>query len=467
MRQGIDRPFRLQRLRLMPRFVQLEKVLITLLLLGLLPLGCGLNMQHHYRKFRPQLLQRDFEAANAFIEKRKKSYYGKKNRLLYYMDKAVVLHLEERYKESNAFLEKAKLAAEELWTESVSEQAAALLSTDNALSYQGEDFENVLVHYLGALNYIALGDLSAARVEARQVGQKLELLNGRYDADKKNAYKDDAFARWLSGKLALTEGTYAGYNDAWIDFRKALQVYRDDYEVRYHTALPEFLLHDALRTLEFLGNDFSAELSALRNAHPGIEYTSAEQARTLGEVVFIHNAGEAPYKVDRFWTGVAGDDIVRVAYPEFVTKDPVIVGSRMRINGVEVSSELAEDIAHIAVQNLEDHMTRIKTKAIARAVAKYIAGHMMAGADDANRSSEERLLSAVWNIGQAVAEEADKRSWITLPAQVRIAQAFVEPGAVVVEVDLIDHGGRVMATKTFEGTVEAGKTLFLNYRTFR
>ena len=74
----------------------------------------------HYVKMRPHLVSRNFDAANDYLEQTKKSFYkSEKNRLLFYMDKAMVLHHGGRYEESNVFLERGKIAAEELWTESV------------------------------------------------------------------------------------------------------------------------------------------------------------------------------------------------------------------------------------------------------------------------------------------------------------------------------------------------------------
>ena len=115
----------------------------------------------------------------------------------------MVLHLAQSYKASNAVMEQAKNAAEELWTESVGAHAASWVTTDNSLPYQGEDFEKVMLHLVAALNYIGLGDYDNARVEARQITAKLELYNQKY-GDAKNIYSDDAFARWLSGRLGET-----------------------------------------------------------------------------------------------------------------------------------------------------------------------------------------------------------------------------------------------------------------------
>ena len=80
--------------------------------------ACGLNMQNHYVKMRPHLVSGNYDAANDFLDLTKKSFYkSEKNRLLFFMDKAMVLNGAKRYKESNAYLEKAKIAAQELWTE--------------------------------------------------------------------------------------------------------------------------------------------------------------------------------------------------------------------------------------------------------------------------------------------------------------------------------------------------------------
>lgn len=441
-----------------------------LALLLALTSGCALNMQKHYQKFRPSLVNGNFDQADNYIEKAKVNYYGKKNRLLYYMDKSVVLHLGKRYKESNAFLEKAKSAVEELWTESIGEHAAAWITTDNSLSYQGEDFEKVLIHFIAALNHIALGDFSAARVEARQIGAKLELYNSKYENKSRSAYTDDAFARWLAGKMAATDGTFSGYNDAWIDYRKAIAIYRGEYSERYGTQVPKYLVQDALHALDALGSDFAEEFETLRSEYPAVPFTAAADAKEMGQIVFIHSAGEAPYKIDQFWTSHAGKDTIRIAYPKFVAKHARITQARMRVAEQSVSSQLAQDVTSIAIENLRDHMGRIKAKAIARAVAKFIAGKAAQNAGKkkgGDAGAALQILGAAWNIGNAVAEQADKRSWITLPAQVNIAQMYVPPGPVSIEVDFLDGSGNVVRSDTFDGQVEVGKTLFLSHRTFR
>lgn len=442
------------------------------LVLSVLASGCGLNMEKHYQKMRGKLAASEYDDAAAYIDSVKEEFYSKDNRLLYYMDKGMVLHLAKRYDESNAILEKAKATAEELWTESIGANAAAWLTTDNSIPYQGEDFEKVLLHFVAALNYIGLGRYEAARVEARQVTNKLELYNQAYAAENGvSVYKDDAFARWLAGKLSETEGP-DGYNDAWIDYKKALAVYEKDYAARYHTPVPRVVVEDAVRVLTALGSDFEEELAEVRARYPGVAPPGPAETRELGEVVLLHMAGEAPYKVDRYWHGIVGtrpDDYIRIAYPAFVPKHHAITGVRVTAGGRTVESELAENITAIAVQNLNDHMGRIKAKAITRAVTKYLTAKTTRAVGENLKNKEAgaalQLAGALFQVGSVIAEEADKRSWITLPAAVNVVRVFVPAGDVTLDVELVGRDGRAARRVQIPAKAVAGRPTFVSYRT--
>lgn len=442
--------------------------------LALLLVGCGrrLDMQRHYGELRANLVSGNYVSADAHIKRQKEGFYGEDNRVLYYMNRGIVLSLAKKYEESNRFLEQAEKAAQALWTESIRDVVGAGLATDNSLPYQGEDFEKVAINIVSALNYIGLGDFDAARVEARQVTNQLELFRKRYAEDNEGAvtrYADDAFARWLSGKMRSLEGSFEGYNEAWIEYRKSLKMYETDYAKRYGLSIPKFVVRDALFALENLGEQFQSEFKQIRTRYPNVKYTSMDEGH--GEVVLIHLNGEAPYKVDKYWDAVAVGEPFRIAFPEFVTRPPQIVGSRISANGRKVKSELGEPWAKIAVTNLEDHMARIKTRAIARAVAKYIAAKGLQAAgkktDDAGASLALTLAGAIFQVGNYVAEEADKRSWVTLPAGIFVSSLALPVGEVTLKAEFLDRGGRVLENKTFNVQVAAGRSTFIVHRTFR
>ena len=449
--------------------------LLGLALLVSLLSACGLNMETNYRKMRPALINHQYDEANEYLDGVKGSFYSKKNRLLFYMDKGAVLSFGGRYKESNRYLEKAKVAAAELWTESVTTNAAAWLTTDNTLPYQGEDFEKVLLHFFAALNHIALGDYSAARVEARQITNKLELYNSKYE-EAPSLYKDDAFARWLAGKLAETEGGYSALNDAWIDYRKSLTVYREDYGKRYGTRLPQLLVEDALRVSHGLGADFAEEHAALKTDFPEVSFVLQENRAQLGEVILFHLNGEAPFKIDRFWTVRAGREVLRIAYPQFVLKKHKITKMRVRVLDAVQDSEIFEDVSSIAVRNLKDRMARIKKKAITRQVTKFLAAKGVqatgravskGGGKAGGAGAALQVAGALWSAGSAIAEESDKRSWITLPAQIGVSRLFLEPGKHKLEIEFLSNSGAVIERSLRDVEVLAGKSTFRVLRTYR
>ncbi|MBI5510024.1 MAG: hypothetical protein HY903_14805 [Deltaproteobacteria bacterium] len=437
--------------------------------------ACGVKPEAYYQTMRPNLLKSNYQTASDYLEKNRTKIFSEKDRLLYFMDQGMLLHLAKKYKESNGLMESAKKTAEDLWTESIGANAAAWVTTDNSLPYQGEDFEKVLLHFVGALNYIGLADYSAARVEARQVTAKLELYNSKY-VEAKNAYRDDAFTRWLSGRLSETEGGQTALNDAWIDYKKALDVYQTDYMTRYRTAVPRFLVADALRVLQALGPEFQTELQQVQSRFPAVPFKPQAEIQGMGQVVVIHASGEAPYKVDKFWEAKAGPDVLRIAFPEFVAKPSNIVGARVSLGGVTADTELGENITAIAFQNLADHMGRIKAKAITRAVTKFIAAKAAQGAgakmtQSGNQKTQAAgavlgIAGAAFEVANAVAEEADKRSWITLPAAVNVAELFVPAGRADLQVAFVGPGGRPMGSTSIPVEVKAGEIIFVSLRTF-
>jgi uncharacterized protein len=435
--------------------------------------GCGLNMEKHYQQMRSKLINHDYNGASAFLDSQKTEFYSDDNRLLFYMNKGMVLHLGKHFDESNSYLEQAKKAADQLWTESIGKNAAAWLTTDNSLPYQGEDFEKVLLHFVESLNYISQHKYDGARVETRQVTEKLQLYNSKYEANAKNVYQDDAFCRWLAGKLAETDkGDIQALNDAWIDYKKSLSVYENDYARRYSTYPPTILVEDALRVLDALKGDFKEEFAALKAKYPNVPYLTQTETRQKGEIVLLHMNGEAPYKKDDFWTAQAGFEVIRIAFPQFVRKPHRVAHARLMAAGQSADSVLGEDITAIAIQNLDDHMGRIKAKAIARQVSKYVAakglqvgGGAVAGKNQAVGTAMQ-VAGFLWTLESAIAEEADKRSWITLPSDVGIARLYVEPGKVPVTIDFVDSGGVVVDKVQVEADVKAGETAFIIQRTY-
>lgn len=445
-------------------------------IIGFLASCGGLDMQMHYANMRGDLVSGDYKSATDYLAEQESKFYAENSRLLYYMDRGMVAHQAGDYELSNTYLDQASDTAQELWTDSLGANAASWLTTDNSLPYQGEDFEKVAINMISALNYVGLGDYESARVEARQITNQLERYRRNYEADDSadgaQRYRDDAFARWLSAKMRALEGTFEGHNEAWIEYRAALKIYSTDYAERYGMTLPRFVIEDAMVSLAALGAAFRDEYEALVSRYPDVVPPSRDGR---AEVVLIHLNGEAPYKVDNYWDTTAAGELLRIAYPEFLAKPHHIVGASLRAGVVESRSELGEPWTSIAIENLNDHMARIKTKAIARAVAKYIGakGLQAAGVKAARDDEGEGvglallLVGTALQVGNYVIEEADKRSWITLPAQIDVARIWVEPGATQVDVTFEGALGQKLEEARFEFEAKSDATHFLIHRTYQ
>jgi hypothetical protein len=153
--------------------------------------------------------------------------------------------------------------------------------------YQAEDFEKVMVNYFKALNYIRLGEYDEALVEARRITIKLHQLNDKYK-DHKNRYSDDAFAHVMIG-LIYDAGN--DYNNAFIAYRNALEVYEEVYAKNFGLEAPEQLKRDILRTAYLTG--FHDEVAYYENKF-GVKYNHQEPGG--GDLVFLWQNGFGPVK---------------------------------------------------------------------------------------------------------------------------------------------------------------------------
>lgn len=416
----------------------------------------------HYVQVEQHIARQEFLKADGLIQKHERQY-GDRNALLYALDRAMALHYAGRYAESNRHLEAAKSIAETLYTRSLSTETGALFTNDLMLPYEGEDFERVLIHLVAALNYAYLGQFQEAVVEARQVDHRLNLLGDRYA--RRPVYREDAFARYLSGLLFEAMGEY---NDAWIAYRKAWEAYQT-YQAHYGTPAPKDLQADLLRLTERLG--LQEEHRRYRDAFGDPPYPSSHN---LGEVIFIAYLGLAPLKEEVFVAlpipdGSGGTLLVNMAFPRFVDRRTGLDHARMLIHGegntFQVKSVLVEDITAIAKKDLEDRLDRITAKTIARAGAKYLLARQIRRQAGGQGEVARVLADLGTNLYALFSERTDTRSWRTLPGQIQMARAWLSPGVYQIRVEYRDRHGRTVAPQEIgEVRIDAGEKRFFQGR---
>jgi hypothetical protein len=472
------------------------KITIIASLVGILLSSCATTTRY-YRELNGYIEQDDYASAVSYLEKSKNEAYGEKNALLYWLDKGFLLHLDGKYEESNAAFEKAKALADEYFTKSITAEASTFLISDNMRPYYGEDFERALVNVFCALNYLFLGNEQEALVEARQVDFFLQTL--QVDYGYKDKYKEDAFVRYLMGMIFEDKGET---NDAYIEYANAIKAY-EKYSGVYGVSVPEELPKDALRTALELGiNDDAKELEDKWHILPA---DAKPIPSSSGELVILHYNGIAPVKIDDFfeisfgkaWIYVGevkpqgeeeeqveqakaiardifAEEQVRMAFPKYVRSQYSIENVTCEVSDssgtVRASAKgaLAENIGAIAENNLEDRIARVRIKTIVRAAIKFALTQKIAQKVDENNNNRALtwLVKKGLSIASTATELADKRSWRSLPDQIRIVRLVVPAGMHDIQLTFTNNSGRIISKRTIKNVlIKPGKKTFEAVRT--
>ena len=152
------------------------KRLILLAVSALLLCSCANKSLTRYETLAPVLKKEGYEGTIKKIEKEKDDIYGEKSAFLYHFDLGALYHYNGKNSESIKQLEKAEQIYDDLYTKSISNEAAALVTNDNIRPYRARPFELLLMYQYQILNYLAIGDLDGALVEVRRAQLAMERL---------------------------------------------------------------------------------------------------------------------------------------------------------------------------------------------------------------------------------------------------------------------------------------------------
>jgi hypothetical protein len=453
--------------------------------------GCGPSTNRYFL-IEQSIRDGDPARAAAIVAQAEKEY-GSRSRVLYAMDRGLTLQLAGDYQQSNRALEEAEEEVDRLYTRTIRSETAAFLTNDNALPYEGEAYEHVMINVVKALNYAVQGQIEDALVEARRIDHRLNLLSDK--VKEGNGYRNDGFARYLTGMLYEAAGDT---NNAFIAYRHAFDAY-EAMRGWSRTPCPPSLRVDLLRTADAL--HLTTEFQRYRQAFPDEAWEPVTAEEQLAQVVLISYNGRAPRKEDFFldlpisldalqlvllnrglsqsrqrWNrgtdtvlyGLSGQ-VVRVSLPRLVPQKTQVPFERMTLTdpsgrSIAVRSEPAQNVTALAEKSLADRMPGIMAKAVARAATKF------AFAEGATRGAQQAagrdaapwvgLLVGLLAKGLAVAsEEADKRSWQTLPDEIHVARAWVASGHYQVSIEPSGQGNHAQRL-----SLAPGQTIFLIQR---
>lgn len=320
-----------------------------------------------------------------------------RNRLLCYMEKGVVLHYMGAYDESTSVLLKASRFVKDQDQISIKEQSTAVMINDMTTTYKGEYCERLWIHTYLMMDFLLQYNYEGALVEAKQA---LEVFDEYPDALEA--------AHFTRALVALCYENMNLPDDARIEYEK-------------------------------LAKSMGREYAAPEPAGPG-----------KGELVLFIAQGRVPQKVS---ANIVLPPSVRISIPRYadsVTPPPVII----RVDGGTVNPDnISTDMAEVARKSLNDRATQYLTRQALRAGTKEAIAQKVG-----EKTETGEILARVVLF---LLEEADTRSWETLPADLTLVRIKLDEGVHSLEVSAgysdsvhindidIPEGGRVYRSLRF------------------
>ena len=424
----------------------------------------------------------ELEKAYRAVEKKTR---GGLDQLTYTLESALIKHTEGELEESNKIFSLAEQhirQQEEKAVISVSRtagQGASILVNEKTIPYSGEPFEKVLVHAYKALNYLMLRQYEDARVEVRRVyarqienreRHKKELEQVENEAREKGVrpeeyfpqissyYADqsriggrvanlyeDAFAYYLSALVYEMNGEY---NDAHIDLKKVQSL---------RPGIP-WVENDLLRTAKRAGiyDEYNRwEKSLGRKVQ--------EPRQNDGEIILFFECGMAPCKTQlKIPLFIPDIGVVSLAFPKYeLLPNRIDRAALFHEDGTCLGRTTSlTDIEAIAIRNLQDRMSILVIKQILRTLAKGTVA-MVALDQQGSAGVAGAVLSSIYNV---VTEQADLRSWLTLPQNIQAVRVTIPSGTQQLVLCLESHGGMCIEKRPFSVQVKPGRFLFLDAR---
>lgn len=458
------------------------------LLCALLLAGCANRGLTRYEKITKRASSGEFLEAASALRKNKADLYGSRSDLLYNLDLGILYHYAGRHDSSIVFLERAARIHDDLFTRSVSNEAAALLANDNLRPYRGRPYELVWMRVMQSFNYLATGNLDGARVEIRQAQLLMDEFRrtaGKGDA----AYRDDPLFR---GTAAMVYAALGETDDAAISAYHAVKHYRDA-DRRPPAGLAAF----ACRQLAAADRRDDIRLLKLDCTVPG----ARSPGRDSGEVVVVGLVGRSPALGETvFWGTWIRDGMLVYHYrdangktvtdalpapglpPSEAQRGNTRSGTTLTIKWAmpslrevpsqadalrvstpagEVEGEAWGDTRALLENDLDANRTALLLRTVTRVVVRTLATEKA----KAEMRTDNPWLNLLTNLGadflSGQLEQADVRMWFLLPRTVQVARVALPAGTHTVQLGATGSSGRTVEAQTRTVDVRAGRTSFV------
>ncbi|WP_133408038.1 COG3014 family protein [Parashewanella tropica] len=331
------------------------------------------------------------------------------------------------------FDNKAEISASDLGA-----NASSLLLNDNAIPYEGPGFERIMLHQYQAFNYLFEHDFQGALVEVRRANELQQIQQDKYEESKKSVQRIangtvasqveqlrqgtgsvtssflNAYSYYVTGLLHEILGNA---NDAFIDYRKAAAIWPQN----------PFVEQDLVRLAKQLS---MPQYSDFRRKFGEVKLPKRNQ----GELIVIYEKGfvqpkghfSVPFTVHGNWQTIDLPTYNHAAtYPGAAT----ISGLPSSLHAASITS-----IDALAMNSLRENLPLILARQVARVYAKAELARKLTGKHH-RKNDPFDLGSLAVQIFNVVSEQADRRSWLTLPNQAQIGRKYVNAGTYPISIE--------------------------------
>lgn len=370
------------------------------------------------------------------------------DKILFVLDRAMVLQQLDRYELSSRDLETADKQIEILdLSGGAGADLGRYLFSDDTGPYRAPAYEKLMINTMNMVNYLVRGDLSGGRIEARRLAVMQKYLADRKDPSESLVGAGSYLAGFVFEKSGRAQEALRYYDEAlkYGSYRSLEEPVK---------RLAESASYRSPRIRAILGEQDPKLTPPPQPPAEGEEPEEpppkpAEPDRSqLAELLVIVSFGRVPAKVAKrvpiglALTWVSGDLaphdrqrasalaaqglVTWVNYPElgkargkYDVPEFALDGSWQRLEGIVAVDREAE-------RAWENAKGAVVASAITRLIARVAAGEVV------RRGSGGGALGMLLSLGtqatMVAADTPDTRSWSTLPARIAFGRVWVKPG---------------------------------------
>ena len=356
------------------------------------------------------------------------------DQLVYLLDTGVAYQVAGKIKDSNNTFLKADRLSELVDYQSISRVTGSLVLNEEMVQYKGDTFEKIFINAYLAMNYLELGNLEDALVEARRINEKYT----KYRQEEKQKFELNPFSKYLS---ALIWDASRSYDDAYIAYAEA---YKLDPTI-------QGIDQDLIRSAKLARRMDTYQ--DWKKKFPQVKEDPNWYNKSMGELVVIYQQGWGPRKVN---------SNNQYRFPALRPTPSETKSARLSIEGRpgELSHSIY-DVEHAAIQTLQEDYGVLVAKRIAGLASKAVV------ADQVRQKNQ--LLGDLTYIALNIADRADLRQWSTLPQTIQLIRVPLAAGTYQFNLEGLNAMGSLTGEKLDKQTVEikAGQKKFVVWRSLQ